>query len=132
MVSVPPLKFFIDQCVPDSVGRMLKTAGYGVELLREKLATDAPDQIVATYSELSGAVLISLDRDFKSLAPRVGIGQQRFRRLSRIGIRCDEPDAANRIESALSLIEHEWQRSQRSSDKRMIVELGPTYIRTVR
>jgi predicted nuclease of predicted toxin-antitoxin system len=132
MASVPPLKFFIDQCVPDSVGRMLKAAGYGVELLREKLATDAPDQVVATYSELSGAVLISLDRDFKSLAPRVGIGQQRFRKLSRIGIRCDEPSAASRIEAALSLIEHEWERAQQSSDKRMIVEVGPTYIRTVR
>ena len=111
---------------------MLKAAGYGVELLREKLATDAPDQVVATYSELSGAVLISLDRDFKSLAPRVGIGQQRFRKLSRIGIRCVEPDAARRIEVALSLIEHEWQRAQRSSDRRMIIEVGPTYIRTIR
>ena|SRR5271170_1232067 len=132
MASVPPLKFFIDQCVPDSVGRMLKEAGYAVELLREKLATDSPDQLVAIYSELSGAVLISLDRDFRSLAPRVGIGQQRFRRLSRIGIRCDEPMAARRIESALSLIEHEWDRAQQSSDKRMIIEVGPTYIRTIR
>jgi predicted nuclease of predicted toxin-antitoxin system len=132
MASVLPLKFFVDQCVPDSVGRMLKEAGYAVELLREKLATDSPDQLVATYSELSGAVLISLDRDFRSLAPRVGIGQQRFRRLSRIGIRCEEPIAARRIESALSLIEHEWELAQRSSDKRMIIEVGPTYIRTIR
>ena len=132
MASVPPLKFFIDQCVPDSVGRMLKEAGYTVELLSEKLATDSPDQLVATYSELAGTVLISLDRDFRSLAPRVGIGQQRFRRLSRIGIRCDEPMAARRIESALSLIEHEWERAQQNSDKRMIIEVGPTYIRTIR
>jgi hypothetical protein len=132
MASVPPLKFFIDQCVPDSVGKMLNDAGYAVERLREKLATDAPDQVVARYAELSGAILISLDRDFKSLAPRVGIGRQRFRRLSRIGIRCDEPAAAGRIEAALSLIEHEWERAQGSPDKRMIVEVGPTYIRTIR
>src|SRR5580698_1791492 len=114
MASVQPIKFFIDQCVPDSVGKMLSSAAYAVELLREKLATDAPDQVVATYAELSGAVLISLDRDFKSLAPRIGIGQQRFRRLSRVGIRCDEPAATRRIEAALSLIEHEWERAQRS------------------
>jgi predicted nuclease of predicted toxin-antitoxin system len=111
---------------------MLKEAGYTVELLSEKLATDSPDQLVATYSELAGTVLISLDRDFRSLAPRVGIGQQRFRRLSRIGIRCDEPMAARRIESALSLIEHEWERAQQNSDKRMIIEVGPNYIRTIR
>jgi predicted nuclease of predicted toxin-antitoxin system len=111
---------------------MLRNAGYVVELLREKLATDSPDQLVATYSELSGAVLISLDRDFRTLAPRVGIGQQRFRRLSRIGIRCEEPSAARRIEGALSLIEHEWERAQQRPDKRMIIEVGPTYIRTLR
>lgn len=109
-----------------------RTAGYAVELLREKLATDSPDQLVATYSELSGAVLISLDRDFQSLAPRVGIGQRRFRKLSRIGIRCDEPEAARRIEAALTLIEHEWKRAQASPDQRMIIEIGPTYIRTIR
>jgi len=132
MAILPPLKFFIDQCVPDSVARMLKDAGYLVELLRERLATDSPDQLVATYSELSGAILVSLDRDFRNLAPRVGLGRQRFRRLSRIGIRCDEPMAARRIQEALSLIEHEWARALQSSDKRMIIEIGPTYIRTIR
>src|SRR4051812_32493294 len=124
MAATPKPKFFTDQCVPDSVGRMLIAAGYAVERLREKLATDSPDQLVATYSEISGAVLISLDRDFKSLAPRIGIGQQRFRKLSRIGIRCDEPHAAERIKSALSLIEHEWERAQVTADKRMIIEVG--------
>lgn len=132
MTAGSGLKFFIDQCVPDSVGRMLKVAGYTVELLRDKLATDSPDQLVATYSELSNAVLISLDRDFRSLAPRVGIGQRRFRTLSRIGIRCDEPIAARRVKEALSLIEHEWVYAQARADKRMIVEIGSTYVRTIR
>lgn len=111
---------------------MLKAAGHEVILLRERLATDAPDPVVATVSEMNDAILISMDGDFRELAPRIGIGKRRFRRLSRIGIRCDAPQAAKRLEIALSLIEHEWLRAQASSDKRMIVEIMMTVIRTIR
>ena len=81
---------------------------------------------------MNDAVLVSLDSDFKSLAPRAGVGRQRFRKLSRIGLKCSEPQAAKRITAAMSLIEHEWGLAQRSSDKRMIIEIGQTTIRTIR
>lgn len=126
------IKFFTDENVPDSVGRMLTDAGHDMAILRDHLVPGSPDQVVAKFSELLGAVLVSLDRDFDSLAPRIGVGQRRFRRLSRISIKCDEPRAAERIKTALSLIEHEWQVAQASSDKRMIVEVGTTHIRTIR
>jgi len=126
------IKFFTDENVPDSVGRMLTDAGHDVATLRDHLVPGSPDQVVAKFSELLGAVLVSLDRDFDSLAPRIGVGQRRFRRLSRISIKCDEPRAAERIKTALSLIEHEWQVAQASNDKRMIVEVGTTHIRTIR
>jgi len=87
---------------------------------------------VASVAELNDAILVSFDRDFKTLAPRIGIGQRLFRRLSRIGFRCDEPQAAQRLKLALALIEFEWTTAQAASDKRMIIEIGPTYIRTVR
>jgi hypothetical protein len=76
--------------------------------------------------------LVSLDRDFDTLALRIGIGRRRFRRLSRIAIRCSEPQAAGRIKAALSLVEHQWELAQASSDKRMIVEIGTAHIRTIR
>lgn len=107
-------------------------AGHEVLLLREVIPRDSPDQLVATISELYEAVLVSFDKDFKALAPRVGMGQQRFRRLSRIGFRCSEPQATRRIRVALSLIEHEWQIAQTAADKRMIVEISETTIRTIR
>ena len=78
------------------------------------------------------AVLVSLDGDFKSLAPRAAFGRNRFRRLSRIALRCSEPQAANRVSVAMSLVEHEWAVAQSKSDKRMIVEIGTTFIRTIR
>ena len=72
-----------------------------------------------------GAVLVSHDKDYKALAPRVAIGErQRFRKLSRIALTCSEPQAANRINEALSLIEHEWSAAQGRSDKRILVEIG--------
>jgi predicted nuclease of predicted toxin-antitoxin system len=100
--------------------------------LRERLAQDAPDPLVAAVSEANGAILVSLDSDFKTLAPRAGAGKARFRTLSRIGLRCSEPQAAQRVERALSLIEHEWELAQVSQDARMIVEVANTVIRTIR
>jgi Domain of unknown function (DUF5615) len=120
--------------VPDSVGRALIDAGHEVIRLRDILPTNSPDPLVASVDELNEAILVSFDKDFKTLAPRIGIGRQRFRKLSRIGFRCDEPDAAARLMLALALVEFEWVRAQAqpAADKRMIVEIGPTYIRTIR
>jgi Domain of unknown function (DUF5615) len=133
MVERLPITFFIDHCVPDSVGRVLQDAGHEVILLRERIAPDSPDPLVAAVSEMNGAVLISLDSDFRRLAPRVPAGQrQRFRRLSRIGLRCKAPRCAQRLMVALSLIEHEWGVAQSSADKRMIVEIGESYVRSIR
>lgn len=107
-------------------------AGHDVVLLREALVPNAPDPLVAAVAEMHGAVLVSLDADFRALAPRAGVGKRRFQRLSRIALRCSEPRAAGRIAAALSLIEHEWQVAQASSDKRMIVEIGDSVICTIR
>jgi hypothetical protein len=113
---------------------MLKDAGHGVVFLREQMAPNSPDPLVAAVAEMNGAILVSLDSDFSSLAARVpkGQGKTRFKKLSRVGLKCDEPKAAERMKKALSLIEHEWQYAQASADKRMIVEIQHTVIRTIR
>lgn len=126
------MKFFIDHCVPDSVGRVLKEAGHDVVLLRERLAPDTPDPLVAAAAEMQGAILVSIDSDFKKLAPRANLGQRRFQRLSRIALTCGEPQAAARMKQAISLIELEWSIAQQSRDPRMIIEIGRTVIRTLR
>src|SRR6266481_10105167 len=128
MVERLRIRFFIDNCVPDSVADILRSAGHEVILLRDSIA---PDSFVAAVAELHGAVLVSYDKDFRSLAPRIGVGQRRFRKLSRIGFKCSEPHSARRLESALSLIEHEWSLAQSAPDKRIMIEIGPTYIRTI-
>jgi len=88
--------------------------------------------LVAAVSEMNDAILVSLDSDFSTLAPRAGVGRARFRKLSRIALKCSEPQAAGRTQAALSLIEHEWNFAQKQSDKRMTVEIGTSYIRLYR
>src|SRR5205085_8069724 len=117
----------------DSVGHILRSAGHEVILLRERIAPDSPDPLVAAISEMYGAILVRHDRDYKTIAPRVAVGERRrFRNLSRVALTCNPPRAANRINVALSLIEHEWFQAQSKPDRRIIIEVGTSYIRTIR
>jgi hypothetical protein len=63
----------------------------------------------------------------------VPIGHRaRFRTLSRVSHDCIEPRAAVRLQQAMSLIEAEFQLARQRSDRRMIVLIGESYIRTNR
>jgi len=127
------MRFFTDQNVPESVARVLESAGYEVYRLREKTAVDAPDNLVAAVSEANDAILVTLDSDFKTIASRAGIGQRRFRRLSLLRLEgCRESRAADRLKAALSLIEHEWMVAAESRDRRLFIVISETTIRTHR
>ena len=127
------MRFFADHNVPESVSRALESAGYKVIRLREKTAPDSPDTLVAAVSEANDAVLITMDGDFKSIAARIGIGQRRYRKLSLLRFeKCRESQAAKRLLSALSLIEHEWKVGNGARDRRMFVVICSTVIRTYR
>jgi hypothetical protein len=56
----------------------------------------------------------------------------RFRRLSRIWMRCDEPTAAQRFQSALDLVVSEFDLSQQRADRRMHMWISISYLRTER
>lgn len=132
---MPPrlgIKFFIDHNVPESVAAALEAHGYAVVRLRTEIPEDAPDPLVAAVSEQSGAVLISLDGDFNKIAPRISIGRRRFMKLSRIWLTCAPPRSAARLEKVLPFVESEWRLSRKASDKRMILRIGDSYIRSER
>ena len=118
--------------MPQSVGGVLMAAAHEVIFLRHELAPNSPDPLVAAVAEMNGAVLVSLDSDFQTLAPRAGVGRRRFRYLSRIALKCNEPQAAGRMTACLSLIQHEWDFAQQQPDKRIIIEIGNSWIRLVR
>ena len=97
------------------------------------MATDTPDQVVATVGDMEGAILVSCDHDFDAIAPRILKGMRaRFRKLSRISIRCAEYHAARRLEEAMELIELEYRVAQTRPDKRIFIVIQATGIKTNR
>jgi predicted nuclease of predicted toxin-antitoxin system len=127
------MRFILDENVPMAVADMLERNSHVAEFIRDYVPPGSPDPLVATVSEALDAVLITFDGDFRHIAPRVPKGQRmRFKTLSRIWMRCDEPDAADRLESALPLVESEFKMAQQSADRRMLMSIGASYIRTDR
>jgi predicted nuclease of predicted toxin-antitoxin system len=127
------IKFFVDQNVPDSVGTVLRNRGHHVTLLREVIPTASPDPLVASTALLNRAVLVSFDRDFDQKRAEAQVGH-RHNRLSRIILKCREPEAAPRIGIAMSFIEAEWRlmRSKAATQKRMIIEVLGLGLKTIR
>lgn len=127
------MRFFADHNVTESVCQFLESRGYIVERLRDKLPITATDPVVAKYAEQTDAILISHDRDFNKIAPRIPRGgRARFRKLSRIHLACDYPGSEKRIAAAMSLIEFEWNIAQARSDKRMQIIIQQAGIKTLR
>lgn len=117
----------------ESVCRFLEERGHEVIRLRTILATDTPDPIVAKTAMDLGAILISDDQDFNVIAGRKPTARQRrFQRLSRVNMRCPHAKAVERLAAAIALVEFEFEGAQSRPDKRMIIDISPTLIRTLR
>ncbi|MBB4065750.1 DUF5615 family PIN-like protein [Gellertiella hungarica] len=126
------LRFFLDEGVPDSVGRKCSDAGHDVIYLRESIATGSPDELVCVAAEKNQAILVACDGDMKQLVKKFGIGNGRFRKLSLVKLSVNSPSAAPRMEQAMSLIEHEWDISTTKAARRVYIEIGDRVIRTFR
>ncbi len=63
--------------------------------------------MVCIAAEANDALLVAFDNDMKQLARRHGINLARFKRLNLLKFECEEPRAADRLEAAVSLLEHE-------------------------
>lgn len=95
------LLFLTDVNVPDSLGNMLSRAGHDVVRVRDVMAIDAPDPVIAEAAMRAGRILVSWDKDFN---------QQRFKKprfasLSRIGFSCPAPEGRARLASVLDIVE---------------------------
>jgi hypothetical protein len=102
-------------------------------VLKLNALSSQPDPLVATVSEEEAAILVSSDGDFEKIAPRILHGQRaRFRRLSRIWLRCTEPQAAQRMEKGLDFIQAEYDLAQTLIDKRVNIWISNSYFRTNR
>ena len=129
-LSIP---FFMDNCVADSVGKLLRNAGHDVAFLRDHLPADTKDPIVAMTCAMNARVLVTHDKDFKEISKKLAISKKSSGQLHRVFFRCSEPNAAARMKEALSVIESEWARTKASGGKlQMVVEITEVAIRIVR
>lgn len=92
--------FLTDVNVPDSVGDTLAELGHDVARVRDVMAADAKDPVVAEAAMQAGRVLMSWDRDFNQQR----FMQERFAGLSRIGFSCPEPEGAERLRMVHDLV----------------------------
>jgi predicted nuclease of predicted toxin-antitoxin system len=121
----------LDENVPQDVADMLIGQGHRADFIREYVFPGSPDQVVATASEELEAILVSFDGDFETISPRIPKGQRRrFRKLSRIWMRCSEPQAAQRFLKALDFVDREFGLTTPSAPMRLTISAG--YLRTDR
>ena len=132
MARRPKIPFFTDQNVADSAGNYLLKCGHKLTRLRECMATDTRDPLVALACANGGHVLVSHDNDFKQIAKKLNITKRQYRlKLHRLHLKCSEPYAAKRISEALALIESEWLIAKRRNEP-MVIEIHDRAIRILR
>ena len=127
------MKFILDENIPNSVRIKVGSLGADVEFIRDLIPEGSVDPLVAFVAENNSAILLSFDGDFQSIAPRIPNGQKsRFKRLSRIWLRCNEYQAAIRVEAAWDFIRNEFDIACNAADSRMHLTIGKSYIRSER
>lgn len=125
------IPFFTDQNVPDSLGETLLSAGHVLTRLRDVMDTTSADPVIGVACARGGQVLVTHDKDFRTLAKRLQITQREYHKsLHRILMRCPEPKSAQRMKEALSIIEFEWQWVK--PDRPMVIEIGDQFIKVCR
>lgn len=117
----------------ESACKFLEERGHTVLRARHRVPEGTQDPIVAKVSQDLEAILLTDDADFSSFVAKRQDGQKkRFKKLSRISLRCNHSRILGRLEDAIELIEFEYELAQGRPDKRMIIDIQPTLIRLFR
>jgi predicted nuclease of predicted toxin-antitoxin system len=93
------VRYLVDNMVPRSVTRLLRRRGLSALEVREALAANAPDAVIAAYAQAEGRVVITHDRVLAERCLRDG--------LPHLWLRTREADDAERLDGELDRIEGE-------------------------
>jgi hypothetical protein len=128
------VRFLLDEDVPRSVGEFLAERGHEVFYVGESLVKGSADVLVVQWVDLNEAIVVTHNyRHFDQLVARVPPGgRARFRRASRLTLRCAQTHSLRRVKELIDDIEHEYQVCQQRTDKRMMAEIGERHFRTDR
>ena len=100
------------------------TRGHRVRLVREEMADDTPDPLVADFAVRNALILVTFDRDFN---------QQRYQKprydgLMRLGFAVPEPWALGRLEAQIDRLERELAALQRGERFTFVIGRDRVYI----
>ncbi len=118
--------------MPIAVARIFEKYGHEVIPFEGAVKRGSHDNLVCRAAEANDAILVAFDKDMKQAARRFGIGNERFKRLSLIHFQCPEPMASERLNEAMSFVEHEWTVATASAARRLFVVIGKQVLRTHR
>jgi predicted nuclease of predicted toxin-antitoxin system len=132
VVSPPPRLLLIDENVPLSVAKFLKSRGHDVQFVRDRLPAVTADPVIAAAGDKIFAIVVTWDRDFDVLAHRGAKGKKSsFRHLGRISFRCNEAHGRRLIEEWIDLIELHYEKTLRRADRRMIVQIQEASVKFI-
>lgn len=97
---MPALRFLIDQNVQMAVARWLMAKGYEVLHVRDILAADSPDPLIAFVANQEGLIVVTHDKHFRNIAKLLPVGSRNtFASGSgRISLQVNEAYAVARLE----------------------------------
>lgn len=119
------MHFILDECVPIFALNKLHEMNLSAAIIYDYIAPQSPDQLVAAVVNEEQAVLISHDRDFKSLISRRPNQQEvRYRNAHMLKMDCKQPRIPDRLEMCMPIITAEYEARQEMRDPRMIIYIG--------
>lgn len=119
VTAVIKLPLFIDNNVPDSIGRYLQGRGHSVLRQRFHIPADSPDPLVAMTAMKAGRILVTIDKDFNSQR----FHQPKFHNLSRIALSGPSHTLLDALKEHAHLIEYQWGHLKKSGGVRMIAHV---------
>lgn len=122
-VERPRLRFFLDQNVPDSIGRYFRGRGHSVLLLRHHIPDNSPDPVVGMTALDAGRILVTCDRDFNAQRFR----QDRFATLSIVSLCGPGPTLLPATKEHMPVLEFQMPRAPIGG--RMVAQLKVGMIR---
>jgi hypothetical protein len=126
--AIYALRFFLDNNIPDSIGRYLQSRGHSVLRQRFTIPPNSPDPVVAMTAMQDGRILVTQDKDFNNQR----FAQGRFTGLSRLSLSGPAPTLLTALKEYIHLIELQAQHLNAKKSARLIVfiSLGQIRFRT--
>ncbi len=127
------MHFLLDQCIPRAALETLLSLGMNAEMITNHIAPDSDDRFVVQTAALHSAIVVSHDRDFKSLIARRPDNQKPyFRNVHLIKMDCKQARIGERLNMALPIFTAEYHARQSMKDKRVIIWVSTDMVRVWR